>query len=321
MKVVVTGGNGMIGSCIKDIIQYYKLDFGQHDYVFLNRSLNNSLSVDLTKQKDVEDFFEKNNFDAIIHLAADVGGLYKNLNQNVEMFHNNIMINENVLSACYKNNIHKGIFILSSCIYPCEPSKYPMDETMIHESPPHYSNEGYAYSKRMMHLQCKNYNKNYNTNYICLVPVNLYGPYDNFHSENSHFIPNIIDRFYNNIKNNEISYAYGTGIAYRQFLYAPDFAYIILKLLLSEKKYNDTIIICNDEEYTIYQTVNKISNVMNINFSNVKWDTTKSDGCIKKTVTNKLFKQTFPTFMFTQLDDGLLKTYNWYKQYLDKLRK
>tara|TARA_Y100001970_G_C14226139_1_gene855805 strand:- start:1179 stop:2144 length:966 start_codon:yes stop_codon:yes gene_type:complete len=321
MKIVVTGGNGMVGSCIKDVIKYYEPEFGKHEFVFLNRSLNDSLSVDLTRLIEVEDFFSKNDFDAIIHLAADVGGLYKNLHQNVEMFHNNIMINENVLSACYKNNIHKGIFILSSCIYPCEPSKFPMDETMIHESPPHYSNEGYAYSKRMMHLQCKNYNKNYNTDYTCLVPVNLYGPYDNFHPENSHFIPNIMDRFFNNIKNNEICSAYGSGKPLRQFLYAPDFAYIIIKLIFVDIRPNNTLIICNDEEYSIREIVKTLSKIMEINFSDVQWDTSKSDGCFKKSVDNSLFKSLFPEYKFTNFSEGIIKTYAWYKEFVDKIRK
>ena len=89
-------------------------------------------------------YFSKQKYDCIIHLAADVGGLYKNIDKNVEMFNNNIAINQNILEACHKNNINRGIFCLSSCIYPSKPNKFPMDETMIHEGPSHPSNEGYA---------------------------------------------------------------------------------------------------------------------------------------------------------------------------------
>lgn len=321
MRIVVTGGNGMVGSCIKDIIKSQDYDFHKHDFIFLNRSLNNSLSVDLTRQEEVERFFENNKFDAIIHLAADVGGLYKNLHQNVEMFHNNIMINENILSSCYKHNIHKGIFILSSCIYPSNPSKFPMNESMIHESPAHPSNEGYAYSKRMMHLQCKNYNKNYNTDYTCLVPVNLYGPYDNFHSDHSHFIPNIMDRFFENVKNDEPCVAFGTGRPYRQFLYTPDFAHVILKFLFVDIKPLDTLIICNEEEFTIREIVKKICKTMNIDFSKINWDHSKSDGCIKKSVDNTLFSRLCPEFEFTNFENGIKKTFEWYKTNINLLRK
>jgi GDP-L-fucose synthase len=86
----------------------------------------------------------------------------------------------NILKACHKYNINRGIFCLSSCIYPASPSKFPMLEEDLCSSEPHYSNEGYAYSKRMMYMLCKHYNKSYNREYICVSPVNLYGPYDNF---------------------------------------------------------------------------------------------------------------------------------------------
>ena len=165
MKIIVTGGNGMIGNNIKDIVSNYNCEF-----IFINRSLNNELSIDLTNREDVLSFFNKHNFDYIIHLAADVGGLFKNMNNNCSMFSNNTRINENILEACIKYKINRGVFILSSCIFPHNPPIFPMDETMIHESPPHYSNEGYAYSKRMMHIQCQNFNKAYQT---IKPPINI----------------------------------------------------------------------------------------------------------------------------------------------------
>ena len=113
MRICVTGGNGMVGSCIKDIINTYP----DHDFVFLHRKLGNH-SVELTSKNDVLTYFSIEKFDAIIHLAADVGGLYKNMDKNVEMFNNNMAINQNILEAAHKYNIQRGIFCLSSCIYP-----------------------------------------------------------------------------------------------------------------------------------------------------------------------------------------------------------
>ena len=149
MKVLVTGGSGMVGQNIKDIVSDNTID----EFVFLS-----SKDCDLRNKYETQCYFQDGNFDAVIHLAANVGGLYKNLNSNIEMFCDNIKINENVLEACHKYRIGRGIFILSSCIYTPSPSKFPMDESMIHEGAPHPSNEGYAYAKRMCAVQCRLYN-------------------------------------------------------------------------------------------------------------------------------------------------------------------
>ncbi len=314
MKIVVTGGRGMIGCCIKDIINIYPTC----KFTFLTRKI-----VDLTKEKDVLEYFQNNRFDYIIHLAADVGGLFKNLEKNVEMFENNMKINMNVLKACHLNKINRGIFVLSSCIYTPEPSKFPMDENMIHEGPPHPSNEGYAYAKRMMEMQCRHYNKTYNTEYICLIPVNLYGPYDNFNLNNGHFIPSVLHRFYKSKLLNDDFLAYGTGKPYRQFLYGPDFAFIICEILLKLKnvntrKYNKNIIVCNDEEYTIKEVIFQLCDSMNIDKTKIIWDTNLSDGCMKKTVDNSRLKTIIPNiipgFKFTSLKKGLIKTYLWFHE-------
>ena len=314
MKILVTGGNGMVGNNIKEIISL----FPNNEFVFSNRSLQNENSVDLTKITDVFTYFEKNKFDSIIHLAADVGGLFKNLKNNTSIFSNNILINENIFKACIKYKVNRGIFILSSCIFPCEPKKFPMNEDMIHESPPHYSNEGYAYAKRMMHLQCNNFNKDFGTEFICLVPVNLYGSHDNFNPEDSHLIPGLMHRFFNS---NEKYTAYGSGRPLRQFLYAKDFAKIICNILINKPEIKSgSFICCDDEEYSISEIVTILCDVMNINYDKVHWDTSKSDGCMKKTVTNELFKDYFPHFTFTSLQEGLEETYDWYKKNIDLLR-
>lgn len=314
MKIIVTGGDGMIGNCIKDIVNVYPTC----NFTFLNRKI-----VDLTKEKDVLSYFKNNQFNYIIHLAADVGGLFKNLEKNVEMFENNIKINMNVLKACRLNKINRGIFILSSCIYTSEPSKFPMNENMIHEGPPHPSNEGYAYAKRMMEMQCRHYNKTYNTEYICLIPVNLYGPYDNFNLKDGHFIPSVLHRFYKSKLTNNDFLAYGTGKPYRQFLYGPDFAFIICEFLLKLKnvnawKDNQNIIVCNDEEYTIKQVIFQLCDAMEIDKTKVIWDSNLSDGCMKKTVDNTRLKKTLlniiPGFKFTSLKKGLTKTYLWFRE-------
>ena len=320
MRICCTGGNGMVGQSIKDFISTYHNNNEEHTFIFLNRSLQNEHTVDLTDREAVLSYFEKHKFDYIIHLAADVGGLFKNLNGNTIIFSNNIKINENVLEACVKNGIQRGIFILSSCIFPAEPSKFPMNETMIHESAPHYSNEGYAYAKRMMHMQCQQYNKSLHTEFICLVPVNLYGPYDNFNPENSHLIPGLLHRFHNNKAMGEAMVAYGSGKPLRQMLYAADFAKIIYHSLFDKSIKRQTIICCNDEEFEIKDIVHHLTITMDINYDNVQWNTNMSDGCMKKTVDNSLCKELFPDFEFTPFEIGIQKTYEWYINNLNNIR-
>ena len=313
MRICVTGGNGMVGSCIKDIVNTYPC----HEFIFLHRNIGEH-SVELTNLNSVLTYFSSHRFDAIIHLAADVGGLYKNLDKNVEMFNTNMTINQNILKAAHKYNIQRGIFCLSSCIYPSKPSKFPMDETMIHEGPPHPSNEGYAYAKRMLEVQCRNYNKAYGREYICVVPVNMYGPYDNFNLTDGHLIPMVMHRFYKNLqwRRNDPGgdfTAYGSGTPLRQFLFAPDFAKIICETLLGEKyKNTEPLICCNNEELPIKEVIETIANTIEIPRNEINWDTTKSDGCMKKTVSNEKFKSIYPDFKFMNLKDGLEYTYAWF---------
>ena len=322
MRICITGGNGMIGVCIRSIC----LEYREHDFIFLHRNGGEN-SVDLTNKDEVNKYFSNENFDAIIHLAADVGGLYKNMKNNVEIFNNNLNINQNILEAANKNNIKKGIFCLSSCIYPENPKKFPMDETMVHDGPPHNSNMGYAFAKRMLEVQCRNYNNQYGREYICVTPVNMYGPFDNFSLKDGHLIPMIMHRFYNEQNNfnhahpEEQFIAYGTGKPLRQFLYAPDFAKIILKILFGENVNHKSFICCNNEEYSIKEVIEKMADVMEIPRDSIIWDTSKSDGCFKKTVTNERFKNEFPNFEFTNLNEGLKLTYSWFKKNYSIIRK
>jgi GDP-L-fucose synthase len=195
-----------------------------------------------------------------------------------------------------------------------------MNETMIHESAPHYSNEGYAYAKRMMHMQCQQYNKSLHTEFICLVPVNLYGPYDNFNPENSHLIPGLLHRFHNNKTTGEAMVAYGSGKPLRQMLYAADFAKIIYHSLFDKSIKRQTIICCNDEEFEIKDIVQHLAKVMDVKYNNIQWNTNMSDGCMKKTVDNSLCKELFPDFEFTPFEIGIQKTYEWYINNLNNIR-
>ena len=317
MKIVVTGGSGLVGSYLKEIDNTYN----EHKFVYLNKSKNDEFSIDLTDKTAVDLFFKKNKFDYIIHLAANVGGLFKNLKNNSKIFRDNIRIQENVLKVCNKYNIQRGIFCLSSCIFPIT-NKFPMTEEMIIESQPHYSNNGYAYAKRMLYIQCQNYNKDFNREYICVAPVNMYGKYDNFSLTDGHFIPSVMHRFHIN-RNQENLTAYGTGKPLRQLLYAGDAADIICLLLFNKDltKGRNIINISNDTEYDIKYYIEKMAEIMNIDINKIIWDTTKSDGCMKKTVSNDILKKLLPDYKFKNIDDALNETYTWFVNNFDNCRK
>jgi GDP-L-fucose synthase len=311
-NILVTGGSGMVGKNLQDYI--FEIN-DTNNFIFLS-----SKDCNLTNQQDVNNLFEKIKPNYVIHLAANVGGLYKNMREKTAMFKDNVRINENILEACNNYNVQKGIFCLSSCIYPHSPSKYPMDETMIHESEPHPSNEGYGYSKRMMEMQCRNYNKQFGRQYICLTPVNIYGYYDNFNLNDSHVIAGLIHRFYLAKNNNTNFLMYGTGTPLRQFIFAYDFAKIIYTLLFN---YDGNIgnIICSDNEISIRDLTYKIADLLKYNTDKITNDLTKSDGCLKKTVKSIYFDNIFTDYKYTTLDDGLKKTIEWFINNYDTCKK
>jgi GDP-L-fucose synthase len=317
-NVLVTGGSGMVGSTLK---QYLNYNESIDNFYFISSS-----DYDLTDMNQVERCFNERKYDKIIHLAAIVGGLYKNMNQNSQMLMKNLKINTNIIEACHKYNINRGIFCLSSCIYPKNPSKFPMTEEQLCESEPHESNEGYAYSKRMLYMLCNHYNKDYGREYICVSPVNLYGSFDNFNIRDGHVIPGLINRMFktkNQIApyNNEYFNVYGSGNAQRQFLYVPNFCSIILQILYNKNINNGIYNICNDEEYTIKQIVSLIAKIMNFDESKIVYDTNYSDGIIKKTVSNEKLKEIIQNIKFTDIEKGLRLTYEWFIQNVHNIRE
>ena len=175
-KILVTGGTGLVGKGIQSI---------SHEYPDIQILFLSSKDCNLLNEEETFQFFQKHQPDVIIHLAANVGGLFKNMNEKVKMFEENIMMNMNVLRSAHRCNIQRVISCLSTCIFP-DKTTYPINETMLHYGPPHSSNDAYAYAKRMLEIQSKAYQENFGRDYICVIPTNIYGPYDNFHLEDGH---------------------------------------------------------------------------------------------------------------------------------------
>ena len=185
--ILVTGGTGLVGNGIQSVSKDY-LD--KYDFVYVS-----SKQYDLSKMEDTIKMFEDIKPSHVIHLAACVGGLFKNMNNKVEMLEKNLMINYNVVKCAHDFKTEKLVACLSTCIFP-DKVTYPIDETMLHNGPPHSSNDAYAYAKRMLEIHCAAYRENFGDDFVCVTPTNIYGHHDNFDLENGHVLPVLIHKCY-----------------------------------------------------------------------------------------------------------------------------
>ena len=195
----------------------------------------------------------------------------------------------------------------------------PFEEENLHLGPPHNSNYGYAYAKRMLDIQVKAYNEQFGLNYFNVIPTNVYGINDNFNLESSHVVPALIHKVYLAIKNNQDLVVYGSGIAKREFIFSEDLSKICL-LLLEKYKDKDSIIISPSKQVTIKELVELIVNISNFR-GKVIFDETKSDGQLIKNTNNKKLRSILPDFKFTPIEIGFEKTINWFFENYERARK
>ncbi len=308
--LLVTGGSGLVGQAIKLISKSYKYNF-----IFLS-----SNDCDLSNYDKTKKLFERIKPNFVIHLAAYVGGLFKNINYKVDMLEKNLLINYNVLKCSHIFKVEKLISCLSTCIFP-DKTTYPINENMLHNGPPHKSNYPYAYAKRILEIHSRAYQEQYGDNFICIIPTNIYGPYDNFSLDDGHVIPSLIHRCYINKKNKEKFKVKGTGKSLRQFIYSEDLAKLILLVL---EKYNqkESLILSVDEkdEISINDVVKNIAK--EFKYENmIEFDSSYTDGQYKKTADNSKLKKIIGNFKFTKFNIGIKKTVKWFLENYSYCRK
>ena len=307
--ILVTGGSGLVGKALKQLKNDYFM-------IFLDSKM-----CDLRNYNETLLVFKEINPYAIIHLAACVGGLYKNMSQKVKMLEDNLLINTHVIKAAHESGVQTVIACLSTCVFPelvfPESDSGLLDEKSLHNGPPHSSNEGYAYSKRIMDTHCKVYREMFNRRYFCIIPTIIYGPHDNFHLEDAHVIPALIHKCYIAKKMNLPFEIRGSGKPLRQFVYSLDLAAIILQLLNSNV--NENIIISPDTEHTIYDAAQLIYNKFEMKTGLVT-NQEFSDGQYQKTVDTSKLKQ-LVSFDFTPLTQGIQETVEWFLKNYDFIRK
>lgn len=305
MRILVTGGSGLVGQGMQAISN--DKYFAHHDFVFTRSSDYNLL--DRAQARSMVNDIKP---DCVIHLAANVGGLYKNMNQKVQMFEHNMQMNMNVISACHENDVQRFLGMLSTCIFP-DKTTYPINENMLHDGAPHTSNDAYAYAKRMIQVQCQAYNEQYGRHYNCIVPTNVYGEHDNYSLEDAHVIPALIHKCFLAKHKNKPFVVLGTGKPLRQFVYSRDLAAGTLAVMdvLPTIEEQCVIIPGPGDEYSIGSVAERIAELFDYSHM-LEYDTSCSDGQYKKTADGTLFQTLAPDFKFTPMEIGLERSVNWF---------
>jgi GDP-L-fucose synthase len=295
MKIIITGGSGMVGRSLKQYLP---------NAIYLS-----SKDYNLTSEYDVNKMFETLKPNVVIHLAAKVGGIMDNITKPAEYFDDNVLMNTLLLKYSLKYNINRFIGILSTCVYPNEVKNYPMVESDLHLGPPTKTNFSYGYAKRSLAVQIDAYNQQYNTKYQYLIPCNLYGEYDKY-GDNSHFIAALIKKIHNaKVNNHNKIILFGDGTPLRQFIHSDDLAYAIKYCL--DNDIHDNMNISVNENLSITEMTQIALKACDAEYIEIEYDTTKPNGQYRKDVSVDLLKEKIPSFDPIDLYSGIKKTYNY----------
>ncbi|XP_076844321.1 GDP-L-fucose synthase-like isoform X3 [Brachyhypopomus gauderio] len=267
--------------------------------------------------------FQKHRPTHVIHLAAMVGGLFKNMRQNLDFWRNNMYINDNVLQAAHEVGVVKVVSCLSTCIFP-DKTTYPIDETMIHNGPPHDSNFGYAYAKRMIDVHNRAYFEKYGRRYTAVIPTNVFGPHDNFNIEDGHVLPGLIHKTYKAqmcVEEGTSLQVWGSGRPLRQFIYSLDLARLFLWVLREYDEVDPIILSVGEEdEVSIKDAADAVVRALDFR-GEVIYDTNKADGQFKKTASNAKLRKYLPDYTFTPFHKAIKETCDWFVNNYDIARK
>lgn len=296
-KIYVAGHRGMVGSAIVRALE--------------KNGYNNIITrthkeLDLTRQEAVEDFFAKEKPDYVFLAAAKVGGIVANNEAPADFLYDNMSIEMNVIHSAFKNNVKKLMFLGSSCIYP-RMCPQPIKEEYLLTGSLEQTNEAYALSKISGLKYCEYLNRQYHTDYISVMPTNLYGPNDNYHPTHSHVLPALIRRFHE-AKVNNLPYVtcWGTGKPLREFLYVDDLADACV-YLMNTYSGDETVNLGTGKELTIKELTELVAKVIGYN-GEIRWDSSKPDGTPRKLLdVSKL--ESLGWHYTTELEDGIRLSY------------
>lgn len=313
ITILVTGGTGLYGKAIETVIKR-EAPKGEN-WVFLSSKDGN-----LIDRQSVEQIFQKHKPTYVIHLAAKVGGLFHNMRKKVEFYRENALMNDNVMECCRIHGVKKLVSCLSTCIFP-DKTTYPIDETMVHNGPPHNSNLGYSVAKRMIDVLNHCYKDEYDLNYTSVIPTNIYGPHDNFSIEDGHVIPGLIHKCYKAKQEGTDFVIWGSGSPLRQFIYSEDLAELTVWVLRHYDSIEPIILSVDEEaEVSIKEVAEMVAEAMDFK-GKLVCDTSKADGQHKKTASNKKLRTHLPDHKFTSMKVGIKKSVDWFQENYETCRK
>ena len=309
-KIYIAGHRGLVGSAIVRQLE---------SRGFTNLIIRTHVELDLTSQTQVQNFFTQEKPDYVILAAGKVGGIHANNTYPADFIYQNMIIEANVINSAYENKVKRLLFLGSTCIYP-KAVEQPMREDALLTNTLEPTNEPYALAKIAGIKLCESYNRQYGTDFRSVMPTNLYGPNDNFHPDNSHVIPALMQRFHQaKINNDEEVVVWGTGNAMREFLYVDDMAEASLFVLeLDEKTYQANIKpmlshinVGTGKDVTIREMAEAMKQVVGFE-GELTFDTIKPDGAPRKLIDVSRLSNMGWNYTIN-IKEGFEKTYEWYR--------
>ncbi|CDJ69355.1 GDP-L-fucose synthetase, putative [Eimeria necatrix] len=327
---LVLGGTGLLGKALKSTVEELEAQAGDldgYDFVFVG-----SKDADLRVWQETQLLFHRYQPSAIIHLAAKVGGLYDNMQNNEAFLRENVLINTHVVRAAFEAQVTRAIFCLSTCAYPEHVPSLPLVEEYLHLAPSHPSNEGYAAAKRLLEQQVRfsrqqlqAENPGHTFSWICVLPCNLYGPHDNFELNRAHVLPALVHKVEIAKRDGTAFTVRGKGGALRQFLFSDDAARLLL-LLLVKRDIPETHSLLNmcpdlqDSEISIKDLALLIKRCAGFD-GPIQFDELAPEGVYRKPADNSKLRAVIgQEFIFTPLEDGVQKTVDWFSENMAQAR-
>jgi len=311
-KIYLAGHNGMVGSAI-----HRRLTAAGYQ----NIVTRNYPEIDLIRQTEVEELFEKEKPELVIVAAAKVGGIVANNTYRAQFIYENLMIEANIIHAAYKNNVEKLIFLGSSCIYP-KLAPQPLKEEYLLTGLLEQTNEPYAIAKIAGIKLCESYYRQYGANFFSVMPTNLFGCYDNFNLETSHVLPALMRKFHEAKTGGKSSVKlWGTGKPLREFMYVDDLAdaiFYLMEKIEAKDLYEQGLTHINigtGEDLTIAELAELIKKIVGFT-GEIIYDTTKPDGTPRKLMDVSRLHNLGWNHK-TSLEEGIKKTYKWYVELLN----
>lgn len=296
MTTLVTGGHGLVGHALQSLNSTFL--YPTHE------------ELDLLSWSQVGAYFKLHRPERVIHLAANEGN-------EVEMLEDNLLINLHVLRAAHQYGVKRLVAVLSTCVFP-DQVEYPLTEEKLHLGPPHISNDGYAYAKRILEVECRKYREQYGDDFVTIIPTNLFGPHDNFSLTDSDVIPALIHKCYLAKQEDKPFVVAGSGRHLRQFLFSGDLARVLIWALDPSHKFT-SLIVAPEQEYSIGQ----IAQLIAIHFGyahHLVYDSSQPDEQYRTPASAVKLQELWPEFEYSFITRNIDCTITWFLQMYPHIR-